>query len=78
MNTNSVDVMIYIHSHKDKLVLESGITTKIEQLAGVIKASVSPIVKQLVVVKYDPDSISAQSVLRAVKSNGYSGALVGM
>ena len=78
MNTNSVDVMIYIHSHKDKPVLESGITTKIEQLAGVIKANVSPIVKQLVVVKYDPDSISAQSVLRAVKSNGYSGALVGM
>ena len=77
MNTNSVDVMIYIQN-QDKPVSEAGITTRIEQLAGVIKANVSPIVKQLVVVKYDPDSISAQSLLHAVKSNGYTGALVGM
>ena len=77
MNTNSVDVMIYIHQ-QDKPVSESGITSKIEQLAGVIKANVSPIIKQLVVVKYDPASISAQRVLNAVKQNGYTGALVGM
>ena len=77
MNSSSVDVMIYIHK-QNKPVSESGITTKIEQLAGVIKANASPIVKQLLVVEYDPNSISAQSVLHAVKSNGYTGALVGM
>lgn len=77
MKTSSVDVMIYIQK-QDKPESETGITNKIEQLAGVIKANVSPIVKQLVVVKYDPASISAQRVLHAVKQNGYSGALVGM
>ena len=77
MKTNTVDVMIYIHQ-QDKTVSESGVTAKLEQVTGVIKAGISPIVKQLLVIKYDPQAISAQSVLKAVKQNGYQGALVGM
>lgn len=77
MKTASIDVYIYITS-KEWFKFESEITGQLSQLAGVTNVSVNPKIRDLLMVRYEPDNISALKILSAFRKNGHSGSLVGM
>lgn len=77
MTKINADVLVYIQSNKNPESI-SGVASKLNQLTGVIQATISPKVKQLLTVKYDPKEISSGTVLNTVRNDGHIAMLVGM
>ena len=77
MSKANADVLVYILS-ENKQEIVSGLAKKVGQLSGVVKATISPKMNQLMEVKYDPKSISSSALLSAVRDTGHSATLVGM
>ncbi|MDH5445673.1 MAG: hypothetical protein OEY52_08965 [Gammaproteobacteria bacterium] len=77
MRTTSMEVYIYVTS-KEWHKFAPEITDQLNQLDGVVNVSVNEKIKDLLMVKYEPESISALKILSTYRKNGHSGSLVGM
>lgn len=77
MKQKSVDVYFYVNN-KQQPELIGNMANTIAKLAGVKKASISPRVKQLLAVEYDPNQLSGNTLVKFVKQSGYPAAMVGM
>ncbi len=77
MKHNTVDVYFYVNTRQQPELIGKMAST-IAKLAGVKKASISPRVKQLLAVEYDPNQLSGNALVKFVKQSGYPAAMVGM
>ena len=77
MKQNTVDVYFYVSNKQQPELIDHMVRT-IAKLTGVKKASVSPRVKQLLAVEYDPNLVSGNALVKYVKQSGYPAAMVGM
>ena len=77
MNTSYSDVIVHLSKALDAEARER-LVRALENERGVTSAKGSPRARQLMVVNYDPQLISALGVLRTVQSQGTPARLVGM
>jgi hypothetical protein len=77
MSRPSVNVIVHL-SGDIGAAAPTGIARAIAAQPGVSRAEPSPKAKRLILVDYDPDSISAQRILRSVHDRGVAAQLVGL
>ena len=77
MSNTMVDVMLHIDESLNHEALES-IRDDILSLDGVMAASYHDDKSHLMIVEYDPDSISSSAFLTVVKGQGAHAELVGL
>lgn len=77
MKHNTVDVYFYVNNKQQPDLIDN-MANSIAKLSGVKNASISPRVKQLLAVAYDPQQISGSALVKYVKQSGYPAAMVGM
>jgi len=77
MSTNAVDVLVHIDQtlNHDRL---AAVTRAIAAVNGVATAEGHDAKPHLVIVTYDPEKVSSQQILAAVKAQGVSAELVGL
>lgn len=78
MSINTVDVYIYIPSKENNDVSSSSVIGTVTNVVGVVKARVNQYVNHLLTVEYDPDHVSSQDILSAVKEQESTATLIGM
>jgi len=77
MKTNTVDVYIYVTS-KGLRDIASIVVEQLTSVVGVAGVSINKRIKDLLAIKYDPESVTAIKLLNVLKENGHSAFLVGM
>lgn len=77
MKTSYSDVIVHVSNALDAEARER-LARALESERGVTSAKGSPRARQLMLVNYDPQLISALGVLRTVQAQGISARLVGM
>jgi len=77
MSTNAVDVLVHIDQtlNHDRL---AAVTRAIAAMNGVATAEGHDAKPHLVIVTYDPEKVSSQQILAAVKAQGVNAELVGL
>jgi len=77
MSTNAVDVLVHIDQtlNHDRL---AAVTRAIAAVNGVATAEGHDAKPHLVIVTYDPEKVSSQQILAAVKAQGVNAELVGL
>lgn len=77
MNKTTVDVLIYMNPD-NQVEAVTGLIPKLADVAGVVQAHLNPYMQRALMVEYDPQTISAGTILSEVRSYGCNGVLVGM
>jgi len=77
MKTNLVDVFIYVKPQFNRRSI-SQLANNLMNTVGVQSAGINPYVKQLLAIKYNPETVSAHELLNKAKRNGVQASLVGM
>lgn len=77
MQSNKVDVLIYMQANNTPELVSSAVT-KIGELAGVIKARINPKIKYVLDVQYNPNYVSGGTILNVARKSGCSATLVGL
>lgn len=77
MSRNAVDVLVHIDQtlNHDRL---AAVTRAIAATNGVASAEGHDAKPHLVIVTYDPEKVSSQQILAAVKAQGVNAELVGL
>jgi hypothetical protein len=77
MYAKSTDVVVHVN---EPLAADRGarLERALESSGGVVQASASPHARQLLIVRYRPEVMSAFDVLRFVEAQGFTARLVGM
>ena len=77
MSTNAVDVLVHIDQtlNHDRL---AAVTRAIAAVNGVATAEGHDAKPHLVIVTYDPEKVSSQQILAAVKAQGVNAELIGL
>jgi len=77
MNASYSDVIVHLPKTIDADARER-LARALETERGVTRAKGSPHARQLMIVNYDPQMISALGVLRTVQARGIHARLIGM
>lgn len=76
MKDKIVDVNVYIANNTDEQTV-SKVVEGMEQVSGIIKASVNKKTNRLLDIKYDANQITGTHIIRHMSKNNCRGALVG-